>query len=89
MANYAIIKDTLVINVCSWDGVTPWQPPEETEVIEILDNSPVGVGYTYVNEQFIPPSVQLPQLTELEDPLAFLSLEQKQALAELLKSGTI
>lgn len=57
MANYAIIKDNTVINTCVWDGEAPWQPPEDTVLVNI-DNKIVGVGYTYNNGEFTAPVYQ-------------------------------
>lgn len=56
MANYAIIQDNKVINTCAWDGVTPWTPPKDTQAVEILDGIVAGVGYDYIDGQFIAPA---------------------------------
>lgn len=55
MANYAIIQDNKVINTCAWDGITEWQPPEDTEAVVIPDGVVAGTGYDYVDGQFIAP----------------------------------
>ena len=55
MANYAIIQDNKVINTCAWDGVTEWQPPEGTEAVIIPDGAVAGMGYDYIDGQFIAP----------------------------------
>ena len=55
MANYAIVENGKVINSCAWDGVTPWQPPEGTQAIEIPEGVVAGVGYFYINGKFVAP----------------------------------
>lgn len=55
MANYAIVQDNKVINTCAWDGVTPWTPPEGTQAVEIPEGVVAGVGYSYIDGQFIAP----------------------------------
>lgn len=53
---YAIIKDGIVINVVVWDGVSEWQPPEETtlENINVLLPQP-GIGWNYDGISFTAP----------------------------------
>lgn len=85
MANYAIVKDSVVINTCAWDGVTFWEPPAGSESVELLQGVTAGVGYEYINGQFIAPPQPDPIPAEPEDPLAALTYEQKQALIALLK----
>ena len=55
MANYAIVENNKVINTCAWDGVAPWSPPEGAEAVIIPNGTVVGVGYGYINGQFIAP----------------------------------
>lgn len=55
MANYAIVKDNKVVNTCAWDGITEWTPPENTQAVEIPDDVVAGVGYDYIDGQFIAP----------------------------------
>ena len=55
MAKYAIIKNGMVINTCVWDGVTEWQPPEDTEVVELSEDNLAGVSYLYADGVFTPP----------------------------------
>jgi hypothetical protein len=51
---YAVVKDALVVNTIMWDGVTPCQPPEGCEFVAVGDSG-AGIGWSYVNGQFIPP----------------------------------
>lgn len=50
---YAVIKDGIVINMVSWDGVTEWQPAEGFAV-----PSPdyVGIGWRYEDGKFTDPN---------------------------------
>jgi len=51
---YAHIENETVTNVSLWDGVTSWEPG--CEVVELLDNSPVGPGWTREGDEWIAPS---------------------------------
>lgn len=86
MANYAIVENNKVINTCAWDGIAHWQPPAGSVAVEIPEGIVAGVGYSYVDGQFIAPApietVEQPE----EDLLASLTTEQKQALIAMLKS---
>jgi hypothetical protein len=51
--HYALINsENLVVNVIVWDGVSNWSPPEGHYVI-CIDGLDVGIGYKYINEQFV------------------------------------
>jgi len=55
--NYAIIDSTnIVINVCLWDGVTPWQPPEGCIAVQ-SDTAQIGWIYDPSTGTFTPPEV--------------------------------
>lgn len=58
MANYAIVENSVVTNTCAWDGVTPWQPPVGTQAVLIQEGVTAGVGYHYINGEFIQPAPQ-------------------------------
>ena len=56
MKNYAIIDSTsTVINVVVWDGKPPWQPPQDCSAMVIPEDSSAGIGWTYVDGEFIAP----------------------------------
>jgi hypothetical protein len=56
MNTYAIIDaTTLVINVIVWDSKPPWTPPEGCIAVVVPANSSAGIGWTYVNGEFIAP----------------------------------
>lgn len=42
-----------VVNVALWDGETPWQP--DGELVELSEDSPVGLGYTRSGSEWIAP----------------------------------
>jgi hypothetical protein len=52
---YAVVKDELVINTIVWDGITAWDPPEDCVAV-LTGDSGAGIGWGYVNGQFIPPA---------------------------------
>jgi hypothetical protein len=49
----AHIQGEKVVNVSLWDGVTEWQPNEN--VVEIPEGSSAGIGWGYVDGEFIAP----------------------------------
>ena len=49
-----VTTTNVVDNVIVWDGVTPWTPPENTEVFNV-ENVRAGIGYTYENGVFTAP----------------------------------
>jgi hypothetical protein len=55
MKNYAIIDSTnTVSNVVVWDGKPPWTPPQDCAAVAIPKGS-AGIGWTYVDGEFIAP----------------------------------
>jgi hypothetical protein len=66
MKNYALIETatTLVVNIMVWDGMPPWTPPEGHIAVVIPENSKAGIGWTYVDGEFIAPPE--PEVTESE-----------------------
>jgi hypothetical protein len=49
---YAIVQDTLVVNVILWDGVTLY--PNDG-LIELEEGSPVGIGWNLDNGEWVAP----------------------------------
>jgi len=49
---YAIVQNGTVINTIEWDGLSAWQPPSGTSVVQIPDGAYVGIGSTYSNGVF-------------------------------------
>ena len=79
MKNYAIIDVTnTVINVVVWDGKPPWTPPNGCIAVAIPKGSSTGIGWTYVDGEFIAP----PQPEPKPAPPAPLTPAEK-----LAKSG--
>ncbi len=56
--NYAIIDSStnLVVNVIVWDGKPPWRPPSGCIAVLLQNNA--GIGWSYIDEQFVEPSAQ-------------------------------
>lgn len=59
---YAIVKDGIVVNICKWDGLSQWNPPVDSVVVNV-DNTVAGPGFTYNGETFEPP-VEPPPIEE-------------------------
>jgi hypothetical protein len=56
MNTYAIIDaTTLVINIVIWDGLPPWTPQQDCIAVVIPEGSSAGIGWTYVDGEFIAP----------------------------------
>jgi hypothetical protein len=56
MNTYAIIDSaTTVINVIVWDGKPPWAPSEGCIAVVVPADSSAGIGWTYVDGEFIAP----------------------------------
>lgn len=55
--NYAVfeIATGLVVNIAVWDGEAYWHPGEGLDVVA-LGNSGAGIGWTYINGNFQPPT---------------------------------
>ncbi|TDV60113.1 tail fiber assembly protein [Pseudomonas sp. LP_7_YM] len=54
MARYAVVENSLVINVMLWDGDTEnWAPPEGQTAALIPEGLPVTNGTRYVDSEFI------------------------------------
>jgi hypothetical protein len=54
---YALVRSTdgAVVNVCVWDGVTPWDTTlPNTNAVECLDG--VSPGWSYDGGEWIPPT---------------------------------
>ena len=56
VSNWAMIQDSVVVNVCIWDGDTnTWQPPEGYLMVVIPEGSGVGIGWGWDGTNFIAP----------------------------------
>ena len=54
---YAIIDiNNLVVNVVIWDGQSAWQPSDNCVAVQIPLNSEAGIGWSYIDGEFTPPS---------------------------------
>ena len=51
---YAIIINSVVENIITWDGATSYVPPNGAELIDVTSQS-VGPGFAYVDGVFIAP----------------------------------
>lgn len=49
---YAIVENGIVVNTIEWDGISPWQQPSGSIIVQIPDGSYVGIGSTYANGVF-------------------------------------
>jgi len=55
---YAVVnKETKIVeNIIVWDGIDINLVPENQEWINILENKNVGIGWSYIDGQFIDPN---------------------------------
>jgi hypothetical protein len=78
MKNYAIIDATnTVINTVVWDGKPPWAPPQDCTAVAIAKGSNAGIGWTYVDGEFIAPPQPEPE------PVVELTAAEKLAQSGL------
>jgi hypothetical protein len=55
-----MIQDSVVVNVCLWDGDTnTWQPPAEYLMEALPEDSLVGIGWSWDGANFVAP-VEVP-----------------------------
>jgi hypothetical protein len=54
---YAVINSetNIVENIIAWDGLTEWTPPEGCYT-QILEDTAAGIGWSFVNGQWIEPT---------------------------------
>jgi len=65
--NYAVLNsDSLVVNVVVFNGIDAWNPPEGCTCVEIPKDSGAGIGWSYVDGEFVSP--EPPPLESGEDP---------------------
>lgn len=61
--DYAIVdSSSLVINVIVWDGKPPWKPPADCVAVQIPADSAAGIGWSYVDGEFVPPPESEPEV---------------------------
>lgn len=58
---YAIISQSQVVNIVEWDGTASWQPPEGCQAVPLTEG---GIGWSYINGQFVPPPEPEPEPEE-------------------------
>jgi hypothetical protein len=56
MANYAVVKDGVVVNIVVWNGESKWKAPDDSEAILISDGTYIDIGYLYFGSKFSVPS---------------------------------
>jgi len=54
---YALVKNGVVENTVTWDGITPYNPIGY-EKIEILEGVECDIGYTYSEGVFTAPIIE-------------------------------
>jgi hypothetical protein len=57
--NYAIIRNSVVVNIVIWDH-EQWVPPEGTQAVAILPNEWCSIGYSYdpnASPRFVAPPI--------------------------------
>ena len=48
---FAVIEAGIVVNVVIWDGETEW--PHEGEAVLIPESSSAGIGWDYIDGEFV------------------------------------
>lgn len=76
---YAVIDGNgLIVNTILWDGNSGWTPPDGMTTQPIGD-LPVGIGWSYINGEFIPPAE--PEVPH-EDLVAQAAQQKANLMAE-------
>lgn len=57
---YALIKDSVVVNLILIDDSSAYSIPVNCEIVHIDDTYPVDIGFTYTNGIFTPPQEPQP-----------------------------
>ena len=52
-AVWAVIDGGLVVNTVVWDGESDWTPPEGTTLVSLADHPHVGIGWDFVDGEFV------------------------------------
>ncbi len=45
--NYAIVQNDVVVNVCVWNGIAPFNPGDDITLVLIPEGSPAWIGWGY------------------------------------------
>lgn len=56
----ALILSGVVINIVSWDGVSPWTPDPSYTVVDITSQPQVAIGWSYDGTNFTAPILPPP-----------------------------
>jgi len=89
----AMIRDGVVENV-SLGSDDPWSSPEGITVVELLDDSPVGPGWTFDGSLFAAPDIEPQQITlgqvvDMASMLGLLTAEQVATIIGPLDASTV
>lgn len=68
MKTFAEIKDGAVVNTSVWDTEMP-QGEQFVEITGSIDSIGIGIGWAYINGQFIEPVRPEPETPESETPI--------------------
>lgn len=63
--NYAVVIDGIVEKIIVWNGIDEWTPPEGAQVVQLSENSPVTVRWTYDGEFHQPPALSEEEMKAL------------------------
>ena len=58
---YAVVLDDEVVNVVLWDGEGEYTPLSGGEAVLVESDSPVGIGWTRVDGEWVMPDWMLPE----------------------------
>lgn len=89
MARWAVIRNTIVENVCEWDGVTPWTPPAGTTLQPATPDAVIGAtwnGTVFVRPAPPPPLTDRQIIGDIVAALALLTLEEINVLRQWITS---
>ena len=50
---WAVIEGDSIVNVVVWDGQSDWSPPEGMTLASLADHPHAGIGWDYVDGEFV------------------------------------
>jgi hypothetical protein len=54
--HYAVLDtESTIVNVIVYNGIDAWAPPADHTLIELPHDSGAGIGWSYVDGEFVPP----------------------------------
>lgn len=80
MADYALVKESVVINTAVWDGETEVDFGEGVTAVELAEGQSVNAGYSYKKGKFTAPPPTEDEIANQQEAAIASNLSAKNAL---------